>query len=342
MKVLALLLLLSTSALGCSVPVFRYALEHWAADAYQVEITHSAPLSAEAQALVQQLSNSPLTNIKVKVTQGSTATPTLTVRHPAFVPNGRDFWTAPLTKENVLQIQDSPVRQEIASKLGEGDSAVWLLLESGDKGKNDAAAQLLEKELTRLAESLQLPKLDDQDIKNGLVSVPDEGLRLSFPVIRLARSNAAESFLIETLLATEPDLKAATDPIAFPIFGRGRVLYALIGRGIRTDNLVEAASFLIGFCSCQIKEQNPGVDLIMSADWNKLLNTNALLTELPSANELKKDLKPVLVPIPEKKDATQYSPGAVHIWMEYHGLPIWMLAPGAAVLIVLLIRRFRA
>ena len=31
-------LLTATSALACSVPVFRYALEHWEADAYRVTV----------------------------------------------------------------------------------------------------------------------------------------------------------------------------------------------------------------------------------------------------------------------------------------------------------------
>jgi hypothetical protein len=175
-----------------------------------------------------------------------------------------------------------------------------VLLESGDKAKDDAVAQLLDRELNRLGETMELPKLDDQDIKNGLVSVPDDGLRLSFSVLRLARDNAAEQFLMQTLLATEPDLKEVREPMVFPIFGRGRVLYALVGKGIRADNLGEAARFLIGSCSCQIKEQNPGIDLVLSADWKKLLKANKLLDEaLPTLSEIE-GLKPILVPIPAR------------------------------------------
>ncbi len=40
-----------------------------------------------------------------------------------------------------------------------------------------------------------------------------------------------------------------------------------IGKGITPDNLVEVVSFLAGACSCLVKEQNPGVDLLVKWDW---------------------------------------------------------------------------
>jgi hypothetical protein len=55
------------------------------------------------------------------------------------------------------------------------------------------------------------------------------------------------------------------------VFGRGRVLYALAGRGINADNIREACEFLVGPCSCQVKEMNPGVDLLMDVAWSRLV-----------------------------------------------------------------------
>src|SRR4051794_16451118 len=48
-------LLIYEVAPACSVPVFRYGLEHWTADPYRVHIVHRVPLNAEAQALAQSL-----------------------------------------------------------------------------------------------------------------------------------------------------------------------------------------------------------------------------------------------------------------------------------------------
>ena len=56
------------------------------------------------------------------------------------------------------------------------------------------------------------------------------------------------------------------------IFGRGRALDALIGKGINADTIAEAAKFLCGACSCQVKRLNPGVDLLIAANWDTILN----------------------------------------------------------------------
>src|SRR5205814_1402276 len=43
------------------------------------------------------------------------------------------------------------------------------------------------------------------------------------------------------------------------------------GREITAGNLEDAAKFLAGPCSCQVKELNPGVDLLMGADWESVV-----------------------------------------------------------------------
>jgi hypothetical protein len=45
----------------------------------------------------------------------------------------------------------------------------------------------------------------------------------------------------------------------------------MVGEGISDANIYAACSFLVGWCSCQIKAQNPGVDLLMLADWNNMI-----------------------------------------------------------------------
>ncbi len=52
------------------------------------------------------------------------------------------------------------------------------------------------------------------------------------------------------------------------IYGRGRALFSSLGKGIQRDNLIQDVEFITGACSCTVKEQNPGVDLLMSYNWN--------------------------------------------------------------------------
>jgi hypothetical protein len=82
------------------------------------------------------------------------------------------------------------------------------------------------------------------------------------------RDDPREKFLLNCLLKSEPDLSEyGQEPIAFPVFGRGIVLYAIIGKGITPEVISAATSFIVGPCSCQVKEQNPGFDLLLNFDW---------------------------------------------------------------------------
>jgi hypothetical protein len=269
-------------ARACNVPVFRYALEHWATDPYEVFVFHRGPLSATDLAAVALLEKAApgLTLRTVDLaaqpdealrdlfeTQQTATLPWLLVRYPAATRVQGDAWAGPLQADTVRMLLDSPTRREIARRLLAGDSVVWVLLESGAREQDDAAARLLQSQLGGLQETMHLPPQTDpaEETQGPLARVP---LRLAFSVVRVSRTDPAEALLVELLLHTEPDLAAQRGPLVFPIFGRGRVLYALVGAGITADNVREAAHFLTGACSCQVKQENPGVDLLMTADWS--------------------------------------------------------------------------
>jgi hypothetical protein len=100
------------------------------------------------------------------------------------------------------------------------------------------------------------------------------------------------------LIGSEPDLAERSDVMLFPVFGRGRALLPLIGAGITEKNIYDAAAFLVGPCSCEIKEQNPGFDLLLSADWDGLLAASglAVAAAVPTISE---PAVAELVPIPK-------------------------------------------
>lgn len=276
------LLLAAGTTFACSVPVFRYALEHWEADAYRV----TAPAGAKLPE-------------NYVVTTGTE--PKLELRQPKSARNDAVIWSAPFSDANVAVLIDSPARKEIAERLGNGESAVWVFLESGDATKDTAALKTLEERLDYLGGVMNLPKLDDQDIKNGLVSIPGDGLRLAFSIVKVKRDDPAEAAFIAMLLASEEDLRGFNEPMAFPIFGQGRALYALVGKGIRAETIDEAAQFLIGSCSCQVKEQNPGIDIAMAVDWKQMVKDQATPGQkLPELKDVA-DLLPQTVTIDEAK-----------------------------------------
>ena len=113
----------------------------------------------------------------------------------------------------------------------------------------------------------------------GMRAVPVwHSLRMS--MISVAREDKKEKLFVEMLRRSQSDSLADDEPVVFAVFGRGRVLCAFSGREINAGNLEDAAKFLAGPCSCQVKELNPGVDLLMGADWESVVDERPAVAAL--------------------------------------------------------------
>jgi len=274
-RLLAPLLLASTLGAApertCNIPVFRYALERWPASPYKVVAVHRGPLTDEGKAALNALRGAGA-NVAVDRIDLSEPVPPewkevldrAKVEAPGMVAvfPGTEIvaWSGPLTVDAAKKLADSPSRREVVKRLLGGDSAVWLMLDSGDPAKDDAAAKTLEAELKKLSEKLKLPAHAPDD--PPLLS--DVPVRIGFSVLRVAKTDPAETAMITMLQNSETGLEG---PVVYPIFGRGRALWAMAGKGLTPDNIGEAAMFLIGACSCEAKDLNPGLDLLFAADW---------------------------------------------------------------------------
>jgi hypothetical protein len=238
---------------ACDVPVYRYALENWPADSYHAAVLHRGPLGADARLLVDRLEQrAAAANLLVRVIDldqarqedvpetDVSAGPMLVVQYPAATKIETDAWSGPLSLQAIDALLDSPLRRETANRLHAGET-VWLLLASGTKEADEAAAKVIEE---------------------NRPSSPDTAL------LWVRRDDPAERVLVRLLLGSEPDLAGRGEPMAFPVFGRGRVLYALVGAGITAENVRRAGEFLSGDCSCTVKRDNPGTDLLLTADWS--------------------------------------------------------------------------
>jgi hypothetical protein len=292
----ALLCLVAASSVqACSVPVFRYALEQWRPDSFEVIVFHQGPLSdaekdlatkvepknidasyaANAWVRLVDLEKSPEPElVKLWEQQETKTLPWMLVRSPAKFGKPLDVVSQEFNEENVTSLLDSPMRKKITESILKGDSVVWVLLESGDKDKDTAAAEIMQHELKRLQGELKLPEIDEQDIQDGFLSVDPDELKLRFSMLRVSKEDRQERAFVQMLLTVEPDLRDeefANEPMAFPVFGRARALYALIGKGINSETLEDSGRFLTGACQCTVKAQNPGVDLLTTVDWDSLV-----------------------------------------------------------------------
>ncbi len=300
LKAAATLCLLAAVAQACSVPVFRYALERWQADPYEVFVFHHGKLTTTQQAQVDRLTRDgeagkTFANVRVKAcdldnnpdpdllalwknqktgqeTSQKITTPWMAVHYPVASRNPTPVWQGPLTDAGVTALLKSPMRKTIADRLIQGHTSVFVLLESGNQAADDKAATLILARLAHLETNLKLPEISEEDIAQGLVLIDPEDLKVKFSLLRLSRKNAAEAMFIEMLLSSEDDLREDTpQPMAFPIFGRGRALYTLVGKGINNDTIDAAGADLTGPCTCTVKEQNPGIDMLMPVAWDQLV-----------------------------------------------------------------------
>lgn len=305
--VVTVILLSCASVFACDVPVFRYALERWENSAYRVVVLHpNTEVDAEYLPILEAWRKSAdgLANVSVvteRALEISRALPvpvsvesdgdTLVGPFPEvflLYPDGmRSAWDGSLSQAKEANLITSPVREELFKRLTGGDTGIWVLLRSGDEAADAAAEKLLSEQLAALEKTLKLPEeTADADVPKIDDAISEKALRISFAVIPVNRDDPEEQVLVSMLLGTEPDLRELEGPMAFPVYGRGRALYALIGAGINEETIAEACQFLVGPCSCQIKDQNPGMDLLITGDWDAaitpLLGGNPVAEELPS------------------------------------------------------------
>ncbi len=302
--ILGITVFLPIKSNSCPIPVFRYALEFWEEDPYMVDVFYKNSLDADEKELVNYLLNASSADNDMKanldlrsinagdqmddITRGflnnlsPPELPWIVVRYPRVSGNNNVIWSGPLNKENVQNLINSPARESIAAKLAGNATAVWVLLESGDRSKDRKTYDLLNNELRRLEQTLVLPDLDLW--YENTSGDPDAEPVINFQIVTLSRSDAREEPFVKMLVNTEDDLlKFDSEPIVFPFYGRGIALWAIVGRGINEWNIMEAAEFLTGPCSCQAKLLNPGTDMLLSMNWNNVVEN---ITDISLANPL--------------------------------------------------------
>jgi hypothetical protein len=318
----------------CNIPVFRYALERWRADPYEVLVFHQTPLSDAERAIVDGIrgaqgnldvervdlsAQADAAKRKIWEAQDRPGLPWVAVLYPRSDPSHPPAWSGPLDSATLRKLVDSPARQEMSKRILSGESAVWLLLQCGDRAKDDAMAAQLREGLDRMEKSLKLPPPDPEDPPLRS-EIP---LKIAFSVLPVSPADPAESVFVAMLRQSDPDLLNAAQPVAIPVFGRGRALFAIRAADL-AQGVVESCRFITGACSCEAKEFNPGIDLLVSTDWDDRIQAPPLQKpELP---------KPVIGPgsAHEAVPAAPQAPDGGTPWLK------WVLV-GAGVLALLLV-----
>jgi len=286
------------SARACSTPVFRYAMYNWPTAPYYFFYFHHGEIPEEDKAIHEQLeklatadkpSNVRLIAIDMTNEEQLKYIPEVVLKsreahakdqQPLFVVYtswGAELYVGKLDAKILGALVDSPMRRQIAKRFHQGNATIMLILKSSDEKANKEAAKVARQLLAKAKAGeivvssdlyYMMPPPPPAEGSDDQPAEP-EPEKMKIAVLELSRDDANEKWLLRSLLAVEPDLnKFADKPMVFAIYGRGRVLPPYIGKGIHVDNLFDCASFLGGACSCMIKDQNPGVDLLMQWDWD--------------------------------------------------------------------------
>jgi len=181
----------------------------------------------------------------------------------------------------VRPLVESPVRKQIAQLLEKRHAAVFLLFEGKDPAANAQAAKVAREVIARAAKGqFAVEPAGDSAAAPAAAAgagptagaedaAPTRPQRLQIGLVKLQRADPAEKWLVQSLVTVERDLpEVAGLPMVFPVFGRGRVLAPCIGKGITPENLGRQLELLAGPCSCTVRAQNPGVDLLFRWDWD--------------------------------------------------------------------------
>lgn len=300
---------LAAPLLACKVPVFRYALERWAADDYRivavVDGEPSAPVAA-AIARLQEAAKLPL-NAEVEVLDLSKLSeaelwsvegvddtnnvPVLQVFYPEKSDARQLCWSGELSVDNINRWIDSPLRETIASDLASGVSATWILAEGPDEQENILMHTRLQQALATATEKISVPEgvirreeaarviAEDPSASMDDILRSDIPLRIEFSIHRLGYNDPAESALSAMLEGRGGEI---TRPFVCPVFGRGRMAEPLNADVFSEAAVVSACEYLVGECSCSVKALSPGIDMLLHNDWQAELGNKIVMVNTPA------------------------------------------------------------
>ena len=146
-------------------------------------------------------------------------------------------------KKEVLNISTSPKREKIARELMDGKLCVMLYLKCG------------------------IAEKDEQGLKSLKNSISSSPYGKIITIMELERKSAAERQFVSLLLNVESDLKEIEEPMLFGIFGKFRALEPLVAKGISQENINLMIGFLTADCSCLIKDDLPGTNILYNGKW---------------------------------------------------------------------------
>jgi hypothetical protein len=261
--VLSGVLVIPRAASACTIPVFRYALDRWEPDPFRLVVPKAWATDRERVKLLVPLRGNGLANVLVEESED----PALDRAKWLFPHDDAVVSEGPLDADTLAAVLDSPVRRELIRRILQGDSVVWVV---ATKAGGESEVERIASRLRFLEQVAELPAQDPDDPDSQLGPGPD--LKLKFSVLPLSLDDPAERHFAAMLAGpVHADFVKEGIPFAAPVFGRGRVLGAWSLEELDDLMIEDTSLFLTGRCSCRVKNENPGWDLLLKVDWESAL-----------------------------------------------------------------------
>ena len=253
-KYFKIILLAGIMSLACTTRVSEWVLLNSMPNAYTLVYFHKTPLSESSERQNQTLAE----NIKTANIQfQSVNKPGITGPYYGLYYKNRLFSRYERVDE-LAGLSSSPLREKIAAELMAGKLCVMLYLKTDNKEKDETGLSTL---------------------RQAIASSPFSEI---ITVVELSRNSRDEVHFASMLLNVEDDLKDIQEPMLFGIFGRFKALEPLLGKGISEENINLMIDYFTAECSCLIKDDLPGTDILFPDKWdnpettllNKIIDDN--------------------------------------------------------------------
>jgi hypothetical protein len=256
-KYIKLILLAGLLSLACTTRVSEWVLLNSIPNSYTLVYFQNGPISETIKKQNLTLGEKMETaNIQFKTFNR----PEITRPYYGLFYEGRLF-SRYETAGEMEGLSSSPLREKIASELMAGKLCVMLYLKTDNKEKDEKGLNTLHR---------------------AIASSPFGKI---ITVVELSRNSQEEHHFATMLLNVEDDLKDIQEPMLFGIFGRFKALEPLLGKGISEENINLMIDYFTAECSCLIKDDLPGVDILFPNKWdhpqtallNKIIDDNPSL-----------------------------------------------------------------
>ena len=256
-KFFTIILLAALISLACTTRVSEWVLLNARPNQYTLVYFHNGSVSESVKNQNQKLAEGISTaNIQFKtVSRQEIAEP-----YYGLYYEGR-FFSKFMTVDELKGLSSSPLREKVAAELMAGKLCVMLYLKTDNKEKDDRGLITL---------------------RSAIESSPFNKI---ITVVELSRNSREEHHFTSLLLNVEDDLKDIQEPMLFGIFGRFKALEPLLGGGISGENINLMIDYFTAECSCLIKDDLPGTDILFRDQWdhpqtallNKIIDDNPML-----------------------------------------------------------------